>query len=131
MGSWKRGTVEDNRAGKGPLGTKQKGIAAIYGYTLGHLSSLATRSSVTEGEGIGFNCNEEKEQYQRLGIGRLDRHDHAKRKILLEDVVGYIVMSDQFLRAVQLGSNRRFETSISPEKSKAGRPRIDDDMEVE
>lgn len=78
--------------------------------------------SITKGKGIGFNCNEKKEQYQRLGIGRLDRSDHAKLKILFEDVVSYIVKSDQFLRAVRFGNDRCFGTSVPPIKSNAGRP---------
>ena len=84
------------------------------------------KDRITEGRGIYFNCNASKDKYHRLGIGMIDRKDLAKRKILLDDVVGYFTKTDQFLRAVRLGKGDCFGKGEPPQKSNAGRPRDND-----
>ena len=81
---------------------------------------------ITKGRGTYFNCNASKDKYHRLGIGMIDRKDMAKRKILLDDVVGYFAKTDQFLRAVTLGKGDCFGKGEPPQKSSAGRPRDDE-----
>lgn len=85
------------------------------------------RDVITKGKGCFFNCNASKDKYHRLGIGLIDRADLLKRKILLEDVVGYLTKTDQYLRAVRLGNDRCFGKGVPRKKSNAGRPRDDDD----
>ena len=85
------------------------------------------KDRITKGRGGYFNCNASKDKYHRLGIGMIDRKDLAKRKILLEDVVGYFTKTDQFLRAVKLGNGDCFGKGEPPQKSNAGRPRDDEE----
>lgn len=82
---------------------------------------------VTKGIGQSHDCNRDKDRYVRRGIGTINRKNEAKRKILVEDVVGYLTKTDQCLHVKKLGRDRCFGKGKPPEKSKAGRPR--DDLE--
>jgi hypothetical protein len=69
---------------------------------------------ITDNRGIYWNCNANKEDYWRLGIGMVDKNDVEKRKILTEDVVSYLVKSEQSLRAKKLGEGKCFVRGIMP-----------------
>lgn len=80
---------------------------------------------ITKGIGQSHDCNRDKERYVRRGIGTINRKNEAKRKILIEDVVGYLAKADQCLHVKKLGKDRCFGKGKPPEKSNAGRPRDD------
>ncbi|WP_447887170.1 YagK/YfjJ domain-containing protein [Serratia fonticola] len=44
---------------------------------------------ITEGKGTYYNCNQKKETYAKLGIGRIHYRDTDKRKVLVE-VASYL-----------------------------------------
>ncbi len=46
-----------------------------------------------------------------------------KRKVLLENVVGYLTKTEQFLRATRLGKGKLFGHGEVKKKSPAGKPR--------
>lgn len=72
---------------------------------------------ITDNRGNYWNCNANKDDYWRLGIGMLARDDAEKRKILTEDVVSYLVKSEQSLRAKKLGKGKCFVRGIMPSES--------------
>jgi hypothetical protein len=80
---------------------------------------------VTGGIGQSYDCNRDKDRYIRRGIGTITRKNDSKRKILLEDVVGYLTKTDQCLQLKKLGKDRCYGMGKVPEKSNAGRPRDD------
>lgn len=82
---------------------------------------------ITKGIGQSHDCNRDKDRYIRRGIGTITRKNDAKRKILVEDVVGYLTKTDQCLRVKKLGRDRCYGKGKPPKKSNAGRPRDDDD----
>jgi len=77
--------------------------------------------------GTYFNCNAKQNEYTHLGIGRIERTDMEKRHNLQKYVVGYLAKSDQYLRAIKLGSGRCFFQGAPRKHSNAGRPRVDKD----
>lgn len=81
-------------------------------------------ASITKGKGIGFNCNAKKNEYQRLGIGRIERTDELKLKILIEDVIYYLAKTDQCLRAKKVGGEKVFMPCPGPKRGVGGRPRV-------
>ncbi len=69
---------------------------------------------ITDNRGIYWNCNANKDDYWKLGIGMIEKHDEEKRKILTEDVVKYLVKSEQTLKAKKLGEGKCFVRGIMP-----------------
>lgn len=82
---------------------------------------------ITKGIGRSHDCNRDKDRYIRRGIGTITRKNEAKRKILVEDVVGYLTKTDQYLHLKKLGKDRCYGQGRVPEKSNAGRPRDEED----
>jgi hypothetical protein len=77
---------------------------------------------VTKREGCFYSCNEHKEKYRRLGIGRIEHDDHEKRGNLLL-ALAYMTKADQYLR-VRADSARIFGKGVVKARlSAAGRPR--------
>ena len=72
---------------------------------------------ITDNRGNYWNCNANKDEYWRLGIGMVDKNDEDKRKILTEDVVSYLVKSEQSLRAKKLGEGKCFVRGIMPSEN--------------
>lgn len=86
------------------------------------------KNEITKGNGNYWNCNDSKKNsYKRLGIGMVEHDDIAKRKILLDDVIGYLTKTEQYLRATILNSDviKLFVRGEMPSKrtTQAGRPR--------
>lgn len=74
------------------------------------------KHQITAGIGNYHNCNASKHKYYRLGIGMLERSDDAKRKVLFNDVVGYLTKTDQYLMAAQLVKHRCIGKGELPQK---------------
>jgi hypothetical protein len=62
---------------------------------LAHLLGEYWKNVITQGDGIFWNCNEMKDQYEWVGIGRVHRNDEIKRRILLNKVAAYLTKVDQ------------------------------------
>lgn len=82
---------------------------------------------VTDGRGIYWNCNAAKGRYKRLGIGMLEYHDAEKIAVLKNDVLGYLVKTDQCLKARTLGDGDCFGRGEMPDSGtyRIRRPRAE------
>ena len=78
---------------------------------------------ITKGTGHYWNCNASKHKYRKLGIGKISADDEELRKNLIDEVVGYLVKTEQYLRAAPLGKGKLFGHGEIKVKSPAGRPR--------
>ena len=88
---------------------------------------------ITKGEGSFYNANQNKENYERCGIGMIDHTDTEKRQALLEEVLPYLTKTDQSIDGIKTSTKERaFTRGIMPKpKSKAGRPRtVEPETEV-
>ena len=66
---------------------------------------------ITEGRGSYHNCH--RNEYERNGIGMLDRNDSNKRKILDEVVLSYLCKDDQGIDSISNSSkDRAFKRGI-------------------
>lgn len=80
---------------------------------------------ITKGAGHYYNCNQSKNRYKRLGIGRIEHDDQVMRSNLLY-AISYLCKSEQ---SVQVKDNsarvKSLVRGIMPKarSSKAGRPR--------
>lgn len=80
-------------------------------------------NQITQGDGLYWNCNANKDKYRNLGIGMINHNDEALRNNVLETAF-YLVKRDYLIRSVMFNSkNRAFSKGQNPEKSKSGRPR--------
>lgn len=52
---------------------------------------------ITGGKGMFHNCNQKKEDYERCGIGLVNRFDHCKWEAL-KGALGYLTKQDMYLR---------------------------------
>lgn len=77
---------------------------------------------VTQGEGLFYNCNAHKAKYRRLGIGRIEDSDAAKRANLLL-AIAYITKADQYLTVRGDGGRTFFKGVAKPRTTTGGRPR--------
>ena len=55
---------------------------------------------ITHGDGLYYNCNADKDKYQRCGIGMVDHWDQQKRDYLLNDAASYLAKEDHLLQAM-------------------------------
>lgn len=80
-------------------------------------------NEITQGYGSYHNCHRNK--YDRNGIGMLDHRDSDKRKILDENVIGYLCKDDQDISPLKQSKKDRAFTRgiITKSKEKLGRPR--------
>jgi tetratricopeptide (TPR) repeat protein len=77
---------------------------------------------ITGGRGRMHNCNADKNQYKRLGIGTISHDDYDKRDVLVNVVLRYLTKVDERLFVPK--GTRSFGTSQMPEPhSGLGRPR--------
>ena len=82
-------------------------------------------NQITQGDGLYWNCNANKDKYRNLGIGMINHNDEALRNNVLETAL-YLVKRDYLIRSVMFNAkNRAFGKGQIPEKSKSGRPRKD------
>lgn len=82
---------------------------------------------VTNGEGVYWNCNANKDGYRNCGIGMINHFDHDRRNDLIEYAGCYLVKSDLFSRVIVRGNKRTgrtFGTGLVKDKDdNRGRPR--------
>jgi hypothetical protein len=85
------------------------------------------RDKTTKGRGTFYNCNQNKQEYEKIGIGMLDHKDKDKREILDEKVIVYLCKDDEKQDIAPVKSNKKdraFVRGTMPKKKgKAGRPR--------
>lgn len=66
---------------------------------------------VTQGTGVYWNCNAQKNKYRNLGIGMIHRDDVSKRDNLKNEVLKYLVKYDLPFDFMSGNKNRKFRTS--------------------
>lgn len=78
---------------------------------------------ITDGNGIFHNCN--KNRYDQCGIGMIDHSDFAKRAVLEEKVIGYMMKEEQSIEGIKQSGREKSVTKgvCTRKKSYAGRPR--------
>ncbi|PPV05181.1 Protein of unknown function (DUF3296) [Xanthomonas bromi] len=77
-------------------------------------------SKITDGQGVGFNCNARKSRrYRRVAIGMLYREDEATYAALFETVVTYMTKVDYYFRIQAYDSRRAFQRSQLPWKKRS------------
>lgn len=80
-------------------------------------------NEITQGDGLYWNCNANKQHYKNLGVGVINHHDTALRDNMLNTAF-YLVKKDYLIRSVMFNAkNRSFGKGQIPQKSKSGRPR--------
>lgn len=80
-------------------------------------------NEITQGDGLYWNCNANKEKYKNLGIGMISHHEEDLRDNVIATAM-YLVKKDYLIRSVMFYSkNRAFSKGQIPQKSKSGRPR--------
>ena len=80
-------------------------------------------NEITQGDGLYWNCNANKEKYKNLGIGMISHHEEDLRDNVIATAM-YLVKKDYLIRSVMFNSkNRAFSKGQIPQKSKSGRPR--------
>ncbi len=86
------------------------------------------KNEITDGKGIYYNCNREKDKYAFCALGTIDHTDDAKRTVLKEKAIAYLCKEEQSVGPIkQSGNERSFTRGIAPrKKSNAGRPRLSD-----
>lgn len=78
----------------------------------------------TDGKGVYYNCNRDKKAYEQCGIGMIDHSDTAKRAILKDKVIPYMLKAEQSIDSLKSGRERSVTKGvIKSRKSNAGRPR--------
>lgn len=92
-----------------------------YGDQIGHYWN----EKITGGNGVFHNCNYDKDRYKQCGIGMIDHSDIAKRKILIDRVISYMLKEEQSIDSIKQSSRDRAITKavLPRHKSSAGRPR--------
>lgn len=82
-------------------------------------------SSITNGNGIYFNCNRIKDTYKCLGIGMINHFEHTKRDNLKKAAL-YLTKTDSYIKLVLPTGARVFGKGEIPHSSliKKGRPRV-------
>lgn len=81
-------------------------------------------SEVTRGIGVHYNCNRDKSNYKRCGIGMINHYDAEMRSNLLL-AVKYLAKKEQYLRARLKTRMRLFGKGELPQHrpTRPGRPR--------
>lgn len=76
------------------------------------------RDEITQGDGLFYNCNKSKHQYDQVGIGQILRRDNKKREVLTKTVVEYLVKFDLYIRAMIPKGKRTFGRGEMVQKKK-------------
>ncbi len=78
----------------------------------------------TDGKGVYYNCNRDKNAYEQCGIGMIDHSDTAKRAILKDNIIPYMLKAEQSIDGLKSARERSVTKGIiRTRKSNAGRPR--------
>lgn len=83
------------------------------------------KTTLTEGNGLYYNCNAHKEQYQNLGIGMINYSDEGLMSNLKEHVAPYLNKTDYFIKLITPANGRAFIRGNRPKPiaKTRGRPR--------
>jgi hypothetical protein len=83
------------------------------------------KRDITDGRGLAFNCNRQKDKYRQYGIGMLHYLDEKKANIFRNIVLPYLTKFDGHMNAYYPNESRLFSKGCLPaKKSNAGRKRI-------
>ena len=89
------------------------------------------KHNITQGRGIYYNCNANKQLYRSLGIGMIHYNDTALRNGLCK-AAEYLVKVDHYARLLTPDHARTFgRGEILPNKEKKGRPRLIGNSDVD
>ena len=85
----------------------------------------------TDGKGVYYNCNRDKNAYEQCGIGMIDHSDSDKRAILKDKVIPYMLKTEQSIDGLKSGKERSVTKGIiTSRKNNAGRPRIQNSQQI-
>lgn len=90
--------------------------------SLGRMIGEYWCQSITHGQGIYFNCNRYKDQYNRCGMGVVNYHDSDKI-MALHKALEYFAKFDKYIKFVAPESAKLLTKSIVKPKTVLGRPR--------
>jgi len=92
--------------------------------TIAQIIGEAWNGPITEGQGLFYNCNANKESYRSCGIGTINHYDTAAREGL-EKAAAYMTKPDYYLALVLPDGGRAFGKGVAPkpDSHKGGRPR--------
>lgn len=99
------------------------GQKVCKGAHLGEQIGKYWNEKITDGNGVFHNCN--KNHYDQCGIGMIDHSDFAKRAVLEEKVIGYMLKDEQSIDGIKQSGREKSVTKgvCTHKKSNAGRPR--------
>jgi Inovirus Gp2 len=82
-------------------------------------------NTITNGRGIYYNCNANKDQYEHLGIGLINHNDIVLRGNLKQWVATYLIKTDHYAKMLVPDNGRTFGRSeiLKPNENRLGRPR--------
>jgi Inovirus Gp2 len=92
---------------------------------IGKIIGECWNTTLTEGNGLYYNCNGHKERYKLLGIGTINNYDVDLMSNLKEYVAPYLNKTDYFIKLITPDKSRAFikGNMIKPKAKKRGRPR--------
>jgi hypothetical protein len=80
--------------------------------------------TVTGDRGLYYNCNAQKSEYEKCGIGKICHNDEEMRSNLVNEVLPYLTKDEQSIKSVKTGHETSFGKGIPGiKKSNAGRKR--------
>ena len=82
-------------------------------------------NTITQGAGVYYNCNGNKDRYKFCGVGMINYYDAEKLSNLKEKAAVYLAKADLYISACMPGGKRTFGKGNSPTMSErtVGRPR--------
>lgn len=80
---------------------------------------------ITQGKGLYYNCNGNKDGYKHCGVGMISYNETEKLSRLKEKAAIYLTKADRYISACMPGNKRTFGKGNSPKirKRSVGRPR--------
>lgn len=90
--------------------------------SLGRMIGEYWCQSITDGQGIHFNCNRYKDQYNQCGIGVVNYHD-LEKITALHKALEYFAKFDKYIKFVAPDGAKLLTKSIVKPKTVLGRPR--------
>ena len=92
--------------------------------TIARLIGEYWSTTITQGRGLYWNCNANKDSYKCCGIGEV-RHDDVEMREGLRKAVLYMTKPDYYVKLLVSGDDRTFwkTNTPKPKTEKRGRPR--------
>jgi hypothetical protein len=79
-------------------------------------------NNITQGKGLYYNCNLEKDKYDYCGIGMINHYDEEMIENLKNKVAWYLTKPDDYMQSIDIGETFGIG-GIKWKSSNAGRPR--------